>query len=76
MVGVTEAHVALRPIGLTLVMPFRNSTNVPLVDSIRVDITQRNGRVMPLYRDIQVRHVVEDEIDQLLIALFADKFDE
>jgi hypothetical protein len=61
-IRVIEAHVALRPIGLTLIIPLRNSTNVPLVDSIRVDI--RHGGVnMPLYGDVQVSHVVEDEVD-------------
>ena len=34
------------------------------------------GVSMPLYGDIKVRHVVQDEIDELLMALFADVFDE
>jgi hypothetical protein len=34
------------------------------------------GVVMPLYRDVQVRQVVQDEVDKLLIALFANVFDE
>ena len=31
---------------------------------------------MPLYGDVQVRDVVQDEVGQLLIALFANEFDE
>jgi hypothetical protein len=31
---------------------------------------------MPLYGNVNVRHVVQDEVDELLVALFADKFDE
>ena len=34
----TEAHETLRPTGLTFIMPFRNSTNVPLIASIKTDI--------------------------------------
>lgn len=48
----TEAHVALRPIGLTLIMPFRNSTNVPLIAPIRVYIAKRSGHEIPLYRNV------------------------
>lgn len=32
--------------------------------------------IMPLYGDVQVRNVVQDEVDQLLVALFANEFDE
>jgi hypothetical protein len=31
---------------------------------------------MPLYGNVKVRHVVQDKVDELLIALFADEFDE
>ncbi len=40
----TETYVALRPIGLTLIIPFLNSTNVPLVVTVRIGINQRSGR--------------------------------
>jgi hypothetical protein len=31
---------------------------------------------IPLYGNVKVRHVVQDEVDELLIALLADMFDE
>jgi hypothetical protein len=62
--------------GLTLIMPFLNSTNVPLIASIRIDTIRGVGVGMPLYGNVKVRHVVQDEVDELLIAVFADEFDE
>lgn len=31
---------------------------------------------VPLYGNVEVRHVVQDEVDELLMALFTDVFDE
>lgn len=34
------------------------------------------GVSVPLYGNVEVRHVVQYEIDELLMALFANVFDE
>jgi hypothetical protein len=79
---------ALRPIGETLIMPLRNSTNVPLSTSIggkeglvgqiwrRVGRGDGRGRNGPLDGDVHVGNVVEDEVDERLVLLLADKLDE
>jgi hypothetical protein len=79
---------ALRPIGETLIMPLRNSTNVPLSTSVggkeglvgqiwrRVGRGDGRGRNGPLDGDVHVGNVVEDEVDERLVLLLADKLDE
>ena len=56
-------------------MPFRNSTNVPLIESVRTDINQKVGVDMPLYGNVKVRQVVQYEVDELFVAFFAHIFD-
>ena len=55
-------------------MPFRNSTNVPLIASVRTDINRVDVDI-PLYRNVKVRHVVQDEVNELLVGFFAHEFD-
>ncbi len=59
-------------------MPFRNSTKVPLIESvsIRWRLLGEIGVSVPLNRDVQVRHVMQDEVNKLFIAFFSDKLDE
>ena len=64
--------------GETLTMPLRNSTNVPLQSRPR---DQRQVRPHPLPPDapldgnVQIRQVVQDEVDQRLVLLLAEPVD-
>ena len=65
--------MALRPTGLTLIIPLRNSTNVPL-HQLAYDIEHIFARV-PLYWYVQIRDIVQYESNQHFVLLLADEFD-
>jgi hypothetical protein len=64
--------------GLTLIIPFRNSTKVPLLDQFQSGwrLLGEQYVSVPLNRDVQVCHVMQDEVDKLFIAFFSDELDE
>ena len=73
----------LRPIGETLIMPLRYSTNVPLGSVVSYGSKGstphgevRNYASSPLDGNIQLADVAQDEVDQFLILLLPDFFDE
>lgn len=74
-------HVALRPMGLTLIIPFRNSMNVPLESAVGSARRHRgrwaaSRRDIPLNREIYVGEIVENEVSEGFVAVLADKLDE
>lgn len=68
------ADLAFLPIGLTLIIPFRNSTKVPLLILISLLFKQQNERI-PLDWDVHVSDVVQDEVDKLFVLVFANELD-
>ena len=64
-------YVALRPMGLTLTIPFRNSTKVPLRTLSIWWVTEETNH-LPLYRKVHVGEVVENEIDEFLVFVFTE----
>jgi hypothetical protein len=78
MVVYPAAYLAFLPMGETLIMPFRNSMKVPLMTgtvSVLSD-TAKAPSYEPLDWDIEVCHVVKDELDHLLVAVLSDMLDE
>lgn len=72
----SETYVAFLPIGLTFIIPLRNSTNVPLRrDSVKKTIIQRSYHE-PLDWNIDFRQVTKYEVDEFLVLLLPYKVDE
>jgi hypothetical protein len=65
--------------GETLIIPLRNSINVPLISRSFVQACRgkKKGRLLrlPFDGNIQVGNVMEDETDELLVLVLADVFD-
>ena len=68
----TGSYVAFRPMGLTLIIPLRNSTKVPLVTVNKCPNPNDLAGVSPFNRDIQVRDVMQDEVHERLIPIFTN----
>ena len=70
------SYVAFLPMGLTLIIPLRNSTKVPLATVSKGPWSEgsRWGAV-PFNGDIQIRNVTQYEVHKRLILVFADMLD-
>lgn len=74
--GGALTHEAFRPIGLTLIIPFLNSTKVPLDRRLFSNSQVHSILLSPLDGNIQIRDVVQTKVDDLLVVFFSDVFDE
>ena len=70
-----KTHVALRPMGLTLIIPLRNSTNVPLQRTLSESTQHRSSAQVPFDWDVHICNVVQNKVDQGFIPHFANVFD-
>jgi len=69
-----EAHLAFRPTGETLIIPFLNSMKVPLaISAFSVPIQVKH---LPLDWNIDFTEVSQDEVDHLFVFLLSNVFDE
>ena len=63
--------------GLTFIMPLRNSTKVPLKVSMSDDdIVNERFLSSPFDWDVQVSEVAKYEVDETLVAILAQEFNE
>ena len=71
-------YVALRPSGLTLTIPLRNSTKVPLRNCIKPSVFCLSPWTthVPFDGKIEVRDIMKTEIDKGFVALLSHKIDE
>ena len=71
-------YLAFLPIGLTLIIPLRNSTKVPLEKRVSTKSRKIFGLEMtlPFDRDVHVCDIMKNEIHEWLVLLLADPFDE
>lgn len=71
----SETYVAFLPIGLTFIIPLRNSTNVPL----RLDETKtivQGSYHEPFNWDVDFRQVAKNEVDEFLVLFLPYEVDE
>lgn len=69
------SYVAFLPRGLTFIIPFRNSTKVPL--TIVNECSQPRGfhpSDLPFNWKIQIRDIMQDEVRERFIPLLAEVF--
>ena len=69
-------YVAFLPMGLTLIIPLRNSTKVPLLTVSAFGVKYLTGGASPFNRNVQICDVMQDKVHEDLVFILADILDE
>ena len=68
--------MAFLPMGLTLIIPLRNSTKVPLLTVSASGMKYPTESASPFDRNVQIRNVMQDKVHEDLVFILADILDE
>ena len=68
--------MAFLPMGLTLIIPLRNSTKVPLLTVSASEAMHPTEGASPFNGNVQIRNVMQDKVHEDLVFILANIIDE